>query len=121
VIFPLLIISLKITGLPGVVKGARLQKVTAAAVGGILKTGRKGLIIIGSCLIGVGTEKRGLSVERSGTGKIEKDTPPRAVPQASAPRIVRARRRVLLKPLCFFPSCPFKKPDIGIPPAAVVF
>jgi hypothetical protein len=35
--------------------------------GGILKTGRKGLIIIGYCLIGVGTEKRGLSVERSGT------------------------------------------------------
>jgi hypothetical protein len=50
-------------------------------VGGILKTDRKGLIIIGYCLIGVGAEKRGLSVERSGTGKIEKDTPPRAVPQ----------------------------------------
>jgi hypothetical protein len=49
------------------------------APGGILKTGRKGLIIIGYCLIGVGTEKRGVSVERSGTGKIEKDTPPRAV------------------------------------------
>jgi hypothetical protein len=75
--------------------------------GGIFKTGRKGLIITGNCRIEEGTEKHGFSAERSGTAKIEKNTPPRAVPQASAPRTVRARRRVLLKPLCFFPSCPF--------------